>query len=146
LKRGLRGFAGGSSLFRVLAPLRTADRLTVAKIRQWGELHRKRTGKYPSRRSGAVIDAPAERWSAIDDALRGGWRGLRGGSSLAKLLGRKRPYTLRDIMAKAKAHRRRTGKWPGADSGPEWQAINQCLRRGHRGLRPGGSLSRLLRG
>ena len=37
-----------------------------------------------------VTDAPGEKWSLIDCDLRAGQRGLSGGSSLAKLLAKKR--------------------------------------------------------
>ena len=55
------------------------------------------------------------------------------------------------ILEWADAHRARTGHWPHQDSGPIWETpdekwlnINNCLRTGLRGLRPGGSLARLL--
>jgi hypothetical protein len=66
-------------------PLRSPP-LTVAQILAWADSHRARTGKWPQVRSGPVRDAPGETWIAIEDALRLGTRGLKGGSSLARLL------------------------------------------------------------
>jgi hypothetical protein len=48
------------------------------------------TGKWPTNRADAIPEAPDETWSAVDAALRDGGRGLRGGSSLARLLSRHR--------------------------------------------------------
>ena len=47
-----------------------------------------RAGAWPHAHSGAVADAPGETWRGVDAALRGGHRGLRGGDSLFRLLGR----------------------------------------------------------
>jgi hypothetical protein len=49
-------------------------------------MHRARTGKWPQAGSGPVAEAPGENWSAIDYALRRGYRGLPGDSSLSWLL------------------------------------------------------------
>src|SRR5262245_47113334 len=61
------------------------------------------------------------------------------------------PLTEAQILAWADAHRRRTGRWPTAASGPvraaagkTWAAINVDLIEGYRGLPGGDSLSRLL--
>jgi hypothetical protein len=60
--------------------------LTLDQILQWADAHRKRTGKWPTTRSGPILDAPGNNWLAVDKALRQGLRGLRGGSSLGRLL------------------------------------------------------------
>ena len=91
LRDGRRGLPGGSSLARVLDNHRGVPSgkgracLTVSEIAEWAKQHQKRTGRWPTRKSGAVHGAPAENWGAIDSALRTGSRGLRGDSSLAKL-------------------------------------------------------------
>jgi hypothetical protein len=80
LRRGLRGLPGGASLARLLDQQRgvpnPADRpaLTVALIRRWARLHRRRTGPWPSAYSGAVADAPGAHWSALNTALKRGCR------------------------------------------------------------------------
>jgi hypothetical protein len=55
------------------------------------------------------------------------------------------------ILAWADAHRRRTGRWPSAASGPvrevpglTWLAVNGALYKGLRGLPGGDSLAQLL--
>jgi hypothetical protein len=56
------------------------------------------------------------------------------------------PLTIAGILAWADAHHAATGKWPVGRSGPvrdasfdlTWQTIDQSLRRGGRGLAPGG--------
>jgi hypothetical protein len=93
--------------------------------------------------------------------LRQGHRGLRGGSSLAQLLARRRGVwnqaglprlTIRQILAWADAHQQRTGKWPTDRSGfiPDsrgetWKAVQMALIQGLQGLAGGSSLARLLR-
>jgi hypothetical protein len=67
---------------------RTRPRLTVAQILAWADAHQARTGRWPSATSGPVGEAPGETWQAINQALRGGWRGLPAGDSLVRLLAR----------------------------------------------------------
>jgi hypothetical protein len=96
LRNGGRGLPGADSLARLLARRRgvrnprTAPRLTQPGIVAWAERYRRQTGRWPTARSGPVPGAPGETWQAVDSALRAGQRGLRGGSSLAKLLRRRR--------------------------------------------------------
>jgi hypothetical protein len=59
--------------------------------------------------------------------------------------------SIEKILIWADAHRARTGRWPVVASGPvgvspgqTWQAVNQALARGGRGLPGGSSLARLL--
>ena len=60
--------------------------------------------------------------------------------------------TVGQILGWAELHRRRTGRWPGAHSGPvadapgeNWRALNLALWKGHRGLPRRLSLARLRR-
>ncbi|HWL95169.1 MAG TPA: hypothetical protein VNT79_16740, partial [Phycisphaerae bacterium] len=112
------------------------------------------------KRSGRVQGVADESWKAIDSALRHGYRGFPGGSSLAQLLlvnvGRvhrlaQRRLTETQIVGWARSHKARTGKWPARRSGriavvgnESWQALDRALRKGHRGLRGGESLASLL--
>jgi hypothetical protein len=64
---------------------------------------------------------------------------------------RKRRLSEALVLAWADAHRRRTGHWPAATSGPvagspgeTWGAVDKALRHGRRGLAGGDSLPRLL--
>jgi hypothetical protein len=166
LRSGGRGLPGGSSLARLLAEERGVrnpkelPRLTVRQVRSWARAHRQRTGEWPTSRSGPVLEALGESWSAIDAALGQGCRGLPAGLSLPRLLADRRSspaeagrpdLRLSRILAWADAHRRRTGAWPTAKSGPipgaqgeTWRAVNEALRTNRRGLSGGSSLTRLL--
>ena len=97
---------------------------------------------------------------AVNAALSGGYRGLPGGVSLARLLFERRgsrslahlpPVSIPQILGWADAFRARNGRWPNASSGliaetpgETWGAINLALQIGYRGLPPGCSLIRLL--
>lgn len=127
-------------------------RLTEAKILEWADAHRARTGKWPGVHSGRVYGTRDEDWSALDGCLEYGGYGLPGGSSLAKLLashrgvGRRRGkprLTVKQILQWADAHHRRTGAVAGV-RGETWLKIDSCLNRGARGFRGGTSLARLL--
>jgi hypothetical protein len=166
LSVGSRGLPGGSSLPEVLAEYRgkrnksRLSPLTVGQILAWADAHRRRTGNWPGVLSGPIPEAPGETWRAVNMALFRGYRGLPGGDSLAQLLARRRaaldgrqkpPLTVSQILAWARAHYARTGRYPGILSGPvpeapgeNWRAIDGALREGSRGLPPGGSLPRLL--
>ena len=96
LWQGSRGLRGGASLARLLAKHRgvrnrkDVPTLSRSRILAWARAHHKHTGRWPMQKSGAVLDAPGETWNAIDKALRRGTRGLRGRSSLRRLIGQYR--------------------------------------------------------
>jgi hypothetical protein len=96
LRIGRRGLQGGSSLARLLHDCGKKRNhmglpaLSYKKILAWADSHFRRTGAWPKKNSGIVTDAPDERWDSINDALSRGYRGLPGGSSLIRLLARKR--------------------------------------------------------
>jgi hypothetical protein len=89
---GGRGWPRGGSLAKLLAERRNAPYrlgrppLTVEQILTWADAHFERKGRWPGRLSGRVVGAPSGTWVAIDAALKLGFRGLPGGSSLAHLL------------------------------------------------------------
>jgi hypothetical protein len=128
--------------------------LTVKTIVLWAKAHKKRSGRWPAVKSGAIPEAPGETWSGVKAALVVGMRGLHGGDSLAKLLSRecgKRnlagvpPLSPERIRGWVLNHHRTTGKWPKSTSGPilgvageTWSAVDNALHKGRRGL-PGGS-------
>jgi hypothetical protein len=96
LRHGHRGLPGGSSLARLLAARRgvrnraTLPRLTCAQVLAWGRAHFRRTGRWPTRTSGPIAEAPGETWRGVELALQHGYRGLPGGSSLSRLLRKRR--------------------------------------------------------
>lgn len=169
LFRGTRGLPGGTSLTRLLASQGlkrnrlTPPALSVNQILQWADAYYARHGRWPTINSGSFegsIKGNNENWSGINKALRLGKRGLAGSSSLAKLLLRHRGVTNprhvpdlneSEIVRWAKAHFRRTGKWPTANTGPineapgeSWSAVVAACKHGGRGLPTGSSLARLL--
>jgi len=166
LAYGYRGMRGGDSLSRLLTRHRgscaadRASRLTVKRILAWADDHQRRTGRWPKVEAGRIHAAPGENWKRIDNALRWGLRGLPPGSSLANLLKRRRQVRnrkdapvlfVRDILAWADAHHRRTGEWPTPDSGPvvdapgeTWRGVNAALFQGTRGTPGGLTLPRFL--
>jgi hypothetical protein len=168
LRKGSRGFSGGSSLANLLNRHRGVrhktkpPRLTEDLILKWADEHFSRTGTWPTQASGPVHGVPGETWRAINTALSKGIRGLSGGTSLPKLLGLKRGRKSRvtqpklkeaDIFRWACAHKERTGRWPTSSDKallPEtpnetWRRIDQALRRGSRGLPGGSGLADLLK-
>jgi hypothetical protein len=91
LRDGTRGLPGGDSLAKLLARrLRARNKvstpLLVKLVLTLADMHRERTGEWPRLNSGPIMDQRGDTWFAIDKALRNGCRGLRGGSSLARLL------------------------------------------------------------
>ena len=92
LVSGRRGMPGGTSIARLLVEQGKmrhawyAPPLTVEQILRWADAFHAQTGDWPKANSGAVPGAAGEKWSSIEQALRKGFRGLSGGSSLFQLL------------------------------------------------------------
>ncbi len=132
----------------------------IDEILAWADAHHQRTGQWPTHNSGPIAEAPGDKWSHVDGALYAGCRGLPGGSSLPLLLRERRgrrsighvpDFTIKQILAWADAHHRRTDRWPNRDSGriPEaagerWSYVCAALHAGTRGLPGGSSLMELL--
>lgn len=134
--------------------------LYIGDILSWADEFHERRGRWPDRTDGPVEGTLDLTWRRIDSALKLGNRGLRPGSSLAKLLlaRRKRRHkgyppvlTEAQILDWVDAHHRRTGNWPIYSSGripavrgETWSAVDHSLRIGRRGMPGGSSLARLL--
>lgn len=167
LRFGRRGLRSGSSLVLLLAKHRgrhyqaKGGPITERQVIQWAQAFHRRTGRWPSRRTpGRVTRTATDTWVGLDGALRQGFRGLPGGTSLLMLLRahcgarhRKLPprLTIKQVLAWADAHHERSGRWPSGNSGPvrgadgeSWLAIDHSLRRGKRGLPANSSLALLL--
>jgi hypothetical protein len=135
-------------------------RLTENKILNWADAYYRSNGRWPNANAGAIVESPGDTWSAIENNLRVGGRGLRGGSSLIRLLETQRGVrnihhlpnlTETQILKWADAYFRSHGHWPQASSGtiPEapgetWSILESALSNGRRGLRGGSSLVRFL--
>jgi hypothetical protein len=166
LRSGLRGLRRRTSLAELLArhrDKRNIQKLPPLRIRQileWADAHFERTGRWPTKNSGAIPEAPGETWRRVETALQDGLRGQPGGKSLARLLARRRgkrnskalqPLTVGQILLWADRFHQETGTWPiqksgaipGTD-GETWFTVDKTLRRGGRGLPAGSSLARLL--
>ncbi len=140
--------------------LRRRPEHSIPRILAWADAYRERNGQWPSPTSGPIADAPGETWPAVNLALYVGLRGLKGGSSLARLLAeqrgvpkgvRSRPLRITEILTWVDAYHSRHGTWPKHTSGPipespleSWFKVNRALQRGVRGLEPGSSLAQLL--
>lgn len=161
LRNNLRGLRGGGSLAKLKAERRDvryrSSKISIKQILKWADEYYKKTGEWPTQRSGKVHNAPGESWVGINQALIGGYRGLPGGSSLAKLFQKKRgveqkgDLSIFQIIKWAKDHRKRTKKFPTALSGKvlcvygeTWRGIDEAFKSRGRGLRRGGSLAKLL--
>lgn len=166
LRQGDRGLPGGSSLARLLAVERgvrnqvSKPRFRRQRILAWADAHHRRTGQWPTAKSGPIPEAPEETWQTVDVALKKGFRGLPSGSSLARFLAQHRgkrnhvdlsPLSQKKILAWADAHHERTGQWPNINSadvedapGERWDRIDSALRDGQRGLSGGYLLLQLL--
>jgi len=167
LRLGFRGLPGGSSLAKFIAKQwgvrnrSSIPRLTLNQILMWADSHHRRTGKWPRHNAGPILDAPGETWRAVEWSLIKGARGLPGRSSVARLLAEKRGVRnlmglprleKRKILAWAKSHHQRIGRWPAGYSGPvvdapgeTWRAVEMALFQGLRGLTGRMTLSQLLR-
>ncbi len=167
LGRGNRGLEGGSTLAKLLAehgrkrnPKDLPD-LTEAQILEWADAYyRAHDEKYPNQKSGEVEGSGGEAWSAIDQSLQHGRRGLENGGSLVKLLaehrGIRNPKDLPDlteaqILKWVDAYYRKHKKYPRRDSGEversggeTWSIINLAFRNGRRGLAGGRTLGKYL--
>src|SRR5947209_413143 len=124
--------------------------LTVDQTLAWTDAHYQRTGRWPHRKSGPIPGSVGDTWTAIDMALIQGIRGLPGGDTLARFLalhrGARHPsdcprLSIAQVLRRADAHRRRTGRWPNAKSSLvagqgalTWGAVSEDLRKGIRGL------------
>jgi hypothetical protein len=92
LYRGFAGLPGGSSLPRLLAEHRgkrhrmDLPRLTIEQILAWADAHHAVKGRWPTAWSGPVAEGSPESWATVNAALYFGYRGLPGGSSLARVL------------------------------------------------------------
>jgi hypothetical protein len=134
--------------------------LSIFEILKWADAFQRKTGRWPTIASGAIRERPDDTWRRIDSALRLGLRGLRGGSSLARLLAEARgarntsclPHlTIQQILSWADSHYRRTRRWPTSESGrvvdhleETWKRVDNALRLGLRGLPGDSSLAQLL--
>ena len=135
-------------------------RLKITQVLEWADEFHRQKGRWPHHFDGRIPGAGEDPWARINDALAQGYRGLHGGSSLARVLflrrGVRSPRNVpdpneRQIFQWAQVHFRRTRKWPSESSGQiqkapgeTWAAIDLALARGTRSLTGGSSLALFL--
>ncbi len=166
LRKGMPGLPGGSSIARLLAQKRGVPNekdlppFRISEILGWADAYHARHNKWPKPNSGVIPEAPRETWLKVQTALNSGVRGLPGGSTLARLLAARRgvrnlgdlaPLSEEQILDWADAFHSRTGRRPTNRSGPipeapgeNWQAMENALVKGMRGLPGGSSIARFL--
>jgi hypothetical protein len=166
LRYGGRGLPGDSSLARLWeerrghAKYRRTEDLTVEQILAWADAYHAARGRWPTKRACALEAAPGVTWKAINHALREGYRGMPGGSSLAGFLAEHRGHrntadlprlTIEQVLAWADVYHAAHGTWPSSNAGPiaaapgeTWMGVDLALGKGHRGLPGGTSLASLL--
>ena len=166
LRHGCRGLLKESSLPQFLASRGVSNRcskedFTEDQIWKSAESWYDRTGYWPSDRTkGAIPELPDDTWNSVNQALRHGFRGLPGESSLSQFLSyrgvvnrsSRLNLTENQVWEAAQAWYGRTGTWPSQHikeevpdlSGCTWNAINHALVKGFRGLPRGSSLSQFL--
>lgn len=117
------------------------------QIFEWAKEFQFKNKKFPTRASGK-IPGTTEDWNTIDAALRYGYRGLEGGSSLSMLLNGRRAenrkrasevtLTFDYIWVQARKFYIEHRTWPSTqgwcDNGISWANINQAIRQGTHGL------------
>ena len=144
-----------------LADMLVKPDLTEEMIIEAAKVYLDRTGELPGQYSGdATIDfGYAETWPSVHGAVRLGYRGLPGGTSLPKLLIK---YGLKDdksdlteqiILAAVRGYLGRKGTLPSCESGdatldfgfPDtWRRVDNALKLGNRGLPGGSSLGKFM--
>lgn len=137
---------------------RYKQQLTVPMILAWADAYHRKHGTWPHSKAGLIEGTGNETWRGVDFALTEGNRGLRTRISLVALLRQNRGiYSGREALNEkmifkwAKAQYQRTGRWPKYDDRmvveapvSTWNAVNDALIIGRRGLPPGSSLEELL--
>ena len=126
---GQRGFRRGESLGEFFARhgrvrcVASERELSVGLIMTWARAWRKRTGRWPSVRSGQIPGQDGLTWRTVNEVLRSGRAGRPAGTNLSLLRrvgpesAEALPLTVQEILEWADDHHKQTGKWPASTSG-----------------------------
>jgi hypothetical protein len=123
---------------------RRCSPLPVEQILDWADRFGARHGSWPNSGDGRISYDLSLTWNGVNEALRQGYRGLPGGSSMAQLLAEHRGHrnvarlpdlTVPQMLVWADEYHRRNERWPTLRSGPilnsggeSWQKIERALR------------------
>lgn len=156
LRTGRHGLPGGSSLAQLRRKInkeKTPVLLTEWGVWKWMRSFYKKHGKWPTQLT-TELASNGSTWSAVDEWLRSGRRGLPEGASLPKL--RKKmlgedpaPLTEKTVWKWMQKFREEHGRWPTvgtrslAPNGSTWASVDRALAKGYRGLPGGMSLAKL---
>lgn len=164
--QGIRGLEKGRTLSRILRPLREAHGalLSEAAIVEGIKKYYEFTGEWPTATSTDLVPGmKGVSWRMVDGCGAGGYRGLKKGLSVAKLVRplkeaqgvilRKNDLTEALIISAAEKYFALTGRWPVSNSkdlvpgipGENWRSINNSAIDGNRGLEKGRYLSCILK-
>src|SRR5262249_29081958 len=93
--------------------------LTIKQILAWADAYHRRHGEWPYSAAGRIPGTISETWAGVAGALMSASRGLTRKTTLPRLLAeergvywRRRTLTVDAVFKWAKAHHRRTGRWP----------------------------------
>ena len=120
---------------------------TIDRILELADAHFTRHNKYPTQKSGPILEAPGETWLGVSHSLSRGQRGLDKHVSLAHFLAEHRgvkrhihgvKLSCDLILNLADQYHERTGHWPTATKelaegaeGRSWLQIDLALRSGN---------------
>ena len=117
------------------------DNLTIEQILEWGELHKIKTGKYPTYISNSDFLPKGESWLEINQSLYYGERNLPPNTTLLMLFGEEAPLTRYQVLRWAKEYKKFYGTIPNINSsndtlpaGETWKKIDLAIKNHNRGL------------
>ena len=155
--QGLRGLEPGRTLSVITKHLKNEQLLSEEIIIKAANAYFKKWGEWPNRRSlNPVPGLPNESWAGIESTCHHGYRGLKKGRTLSKILAphtgktnRGAPLTEDIIVKAAKAYFKIHKRWPSQNSpepvpgmpGNSWDAINSAGHKGLRGLLKGRTIA-----
>lgn len=158
LLNNLRGLTTRKTLRRHIDDtFTTTFTLTESQVLRWCDDYKQSHGVYPNSGTKGLIPGTVETWEKVIGSCMNKSRGMK--RTLPQLLAAKRgvrniqasrDLTIARIVRWARSHKRQTGKWPTAESGPipktteTWSGINIASKKGNRGLSPRRSLAQLL--
>ena len=132
LRKGLRGFPGRSSLAQLLAERRNhrnrkrLPKYTLSNILKWADSYNRRSGKWPTAKSGPIQDAPGETWLAVRSrsiTASAAWPAVRRWQDCSPNGGDARNRTAVPKLSIQRSCNGRMPIRPGREIGPFWMMV-----------------------